>query len=668
MGKFSDLLFGGKKGRGTGADAAGSATPMVVDIVVPGRPGAAGAKDAGGFGAHEAEGGLEASASLGSLHELTLADSSATVSGAGSVSGTPSKPAPRPSAWQRMRHNNSLGGLNPISLMRGKSKASTLSKVAATNAAAAAAATAASSSSESSSAATGGAGGRPDDGNASGVPSPAPTSRNSAAAGTATPPPAASAGIVVSITSPSNGPSCLLPSHCARPGPRQYAHRVGWRHTESLALSGAGGGSKSAAAATPIGGKPKASNTKTNATPLQLPGDRAPAAVGISTGSGGGSPKSPNSGSTATAAAAAGGDTDSQHADILRRRRVELFSVLLGSHDLLPEFSAKYELISDLGVGAFGFVISARDRAGGKEVAVKFISKESVPRTSLLYDDRLGMIPSEIFVLRRLKHPHILGYIESFGDAKYYYMVTELHGDIWGIEKDPVYTYRPLNASGLNSTGSPGSSLTSSSREGMSVHSATSGDRFPPSSPAAESTTGKRKGSKGERVDSPRDSVGTASSSGASSTATAGSTLSPPPSTRGKKAGKVRQSVAPTVCTNAHTQLTTECNGGWRAHDDRQTNKRSTGSASSTLNHVMQLLKTKVENMDGRRHTVSLPPARSTAESPPRRSRKLSDPLWGRFQPSTSTRPHPQASLLSVLIGSIIYHVHSATRLLAGPL
>ena len=54
------------------------------------------------------------------------------------------------------------------------------------------------------------------------------------------------------------------------------------------------------------------------------------------------------------------------------------------------------------------------------------------------------------------------------------------------------------------------------------------------------------------------------------------------------------------------------------------------------MNNILQLLKTKVENMDGRRHSVSLPP-HGTVEKIPQRLRKLSDPLWAHFQPSTST-------------------------------
>ena len=113
--------------------------------------------------------------------------------------------------------------------------------------------------------------------------------------------------------------------------------------------------------------------------------------------------------------------------------------------------------------------------------------------------------------------------------------MTELHGDIWGpkgIEKDPVYTYRPLNASALIGTGSPGSSL--NSREGVITSSA---EKLP-GSPRDLKKSGKASslGSK-ERLDSPRDSVSTASTGGST---TSTSTASPP-ATKSKKTGKVRR-------------------------------------------------------------------------------------------------------------------------------
>ena len=234
--------------------------------------------------------------------------------------------------------------------------------------------------------------------------------------------------------------------------------------------------------------------------------------------------------------------------------------------------------------------------------------------------------------------------------------MTELHGDIWGpkgIEKDPVYTYRPLNASALIGTGSPGSSL--NSREGVITSSA---EKLP-GSPRDAKRSGKASslGSK-ERLDSPRDSVSTASTGGS---ATSTSTASPP-ATKSKKTGKVclEQAGHRSSCLEVTPGPGSRrfpgrawARGPLAPSDPRsdvllcafpflcacvgqQMSKRSTASASTPMNNILQLLKTKVENMDGRRHSVSLPP-HGTVEKIPQRLRKLSDPLWAHFQPSTST-------------------------------
>ena len=106
--------------------------------------------------------------------------------------------------------------------------------------------------------------------------------------------------------------------------------------------------------------------------------------------------------------------------DILRARQIELASALLGGYDLLPAFRACYELCSGLGVGAFGFVVSALHVVTCAEVAVKFISKASLARTKLpMQGSGKGPVPSEIFVLKRLRHKHVLRFIEFFEDAKY---------------------------------------------------------------------------------------------------------------------------------------------------------------------------------------------------------------------------------------------------------
>jgi len=48
------------------------------------------------------------------------------------------------------------------------------------------------------------------------------------------------------------------------------------------------------------------------------------------------------------------------------------------SHLLAPDFVEQYELQEELGAGGYSFVLAARDRSDGCEVAVKFIIKDKV--------------------------------------------------------------------------------------------------------------------------------------------------------------------------------------------------------------------------------------------------------------------------------------------------
>lgn len=111
---------------------------------------------------------------------------------------------------------------------------------------------------------------------------------------------------------------------------------------------------------------------------------------------------------------------------------------------LHPEFVRKYTVIEELGSGGYGFVCVAIDREG-REVAVKFIRKFRDPAAyplAMAHGE-----PLECFVLRSIKHPNIVSYIEQFEDDKFYYLVSfplvpwveshtdcqvqELHGDPW---------------------------------------------------------------------------------------------------------------------------------------------------------------------------------------------------------------------------------------------
>ncbi|KAG0174159.1 hypothetical protein DFQ28_004673 [Apophysomyces sp. BC1034] len=103
----------------------------------------------------------------------------------------------------------------------------------------------------------------------------------------------------------------------------------------------------------------------------------------------------------------------------------------LMNHRLHPDFLAKYSLGEELGSGGFGFVVSAYERRTNIERAVKFIFRHRVPSHAWLHDPELGLIPMEIYVLKNVQHPNIVGYIDSYQDGSFFYLVMELHGTQW---------------------------------------------------------------------------------------------------------------------------------------------------------------------------------------------------------------------------------------------
>ncbi|EPT04911.1 hypothetical protein FOMPIDRAFT_1027614 [Fomitopsis schrenkii] len=80
--------------------------------------------------------------------------------------------------------------------------------------------------------------------------------------------------------------------------------------------------------------------------------------------------------------------------------------------------------------------MTARHRAEGNEVAVKFIIKTKVPDHAWVEDGYGGRVPSEVMLLGGLNHPNIVKCFELYEDELYYYMVQELHGTPWVSKKE----------------------------------------------------------------------------------------------------------------------------------------------------------------------------------------------------------------------------------------
>ncbi|KAJ4483434.1 kinase-like protein [Lentinula aciculospora] len=104
-------------------------------------------------------------------------------------------------------------------------------------------------------------------------------------------------------------------------------------------------------------------------------------------------------------------------------------------HRLNPHFVRIYELGDELGSGGYGFVVTAKNRIEGHEVAVKFIIKEKVPDYAWVNDERYGRLPTEVIILSNIEHENIVKCLDIFEDAKYYYLVQELHGTPWHSRK-----------------------------------------------------------------------------------------------------------------------------------------------------------------------------------------------------------------------------------------
>ncbi|GAA5886275.1 hypothetical protein JCM6882_001588 [Rhodosporidiobolus microsporus] len=117
---------------------------------------------------------------------------------------------------------------------------------------------------------------------------------------------------------------------------------------------------------------------------------------------------------------------------------------------LSPTFLDQYAILEEAGVGGSGFVLKAKRKSDGLVCAAKLIAKDRVGGRGLvktphwgnvpigfeLEDDGLLVIPAEAYCLRRLRHPHVVSFVDLFADDLFYYLIMEHHGDAWRC--DPV--------------------------------------------------------------------------------------------------------------------------------------------------------------------------------------------------------------------------------------
>ncbi|KAJ3108439.1 hypothetical protein HDU97_001146 [Phlyctochytrium planicorne] len=119
---------------------------------------------------------------------------------------------------------------------------------------------------------------------------------------------------------------------------------------------------------------------------------------------------------------------------------------------LSHEFRSRYTLGACLGSGGFGFVCAATRIEDGVEVAVKFILREKVPRTAWVRDEILGVVPMEVFILRRIRHANIIQYLDYFHESAYCLLVTELHGGNWSSNANSNNNVPTVSQTSINSS------------------------------------------------------------------------------------------------------------------------------------------------------------------------------------------------------------------------
>ncbi|TFK75454.1 kinase-like protein [Pluteus cervinus] len=119
-------------------------------------------------------------------------------------------------------------------------------------------------------------------------------------------------------------------------------------------------------------------------------------------------------------------------------------------HLLNPYFVIDYQLEDELGSGGYGFVMTARHRKKGHEVAVKFIIKDKVPESGWMEDHELGRLPTEIVLVSLISHENIVKCLDLYEDELYFYLVQELHGSPWAQKQ--LLVLPPLRATHTPST------------------------------------------------------------------------------------------------------------------------------------------------------------------------------------------------------------------------
>ncbi|GAA5950209.1 hypothetical protein JCM21900_003509 [Sporobolomyces salmonicolor] len=112
-----------------------------------------------------------------------------------------------------------------------------------------------------------------------------------------------------------------------------------------------------------------------------------------------------------------------------------------------PLFLLQYTPVEEIGVGGSGTVLRVTRHFDGAVLAAKLICRNRVGSQGLVKtahwgrhargldvcSDGMLVVPVEAYVLRRVSHRGVVGFVDLFADETFFYLIMEYHGAPWRV-------------------------------------------------------------------------------------------------------------------------------------------------------------------------------------------------------------------------------------------
>ncbi|GAA5918449.1 hypothetical protein JCM5296_004710 [Sporobolomyces johnsonii] len=112
-----------------------------------------------------------------------------------------------------------------------------------------------------------------------------------------------------------------------------------------------------------------------------------------------------------------------------------------------PLFLLQYTPVEEIGVGGSGTVLRVTRHCDGAVLAAKLICRNRVGSQGLIKtahwgrhargldvcSDGMLVVPVEAYVLRRVSHRGVVGFVDLFADETFFYLIMEYHGATWRV-------------------------------------------------------------------------------------------------------------------------------------------------------------------------------------------------------------------------------------------